>query len=328
MGKPMPMRNAIWTFVAMSLAAVLASTAIAQTYPNRTIKIVVPYPPGASTDAVARTIAQKLSDVFAQPVIVENRAGASGNIGADFVAKSAPDGYTLVLGTDATHATNVHVAKNPLFDPVKDFTSITIAVGNVIALAVHPSFPGHNVAELVEHAKRNPGKLAYGSSGSGSPHHLAGELLRQLTGIDIVHVPYKGGGIAVTDLMGGQIPMMFASLAAVVQQAKVGKVRLIGVVESSRFAGLPDVPTIGETVRGFELASWLGFFGPAGVPAPIVARLNAEIVKALHAPDVRARLEPLGMSIMAMSSDASLAMVKAETDKRGRLIKAAGIQAE
>ncbi len=324
----MQLHRAVWTFLTMGVVALLASTAMAQGYPNRTIKIVVPYPPGASTDAVARTIALKLGEVFAQPVIVENRAGASGNIGSDFVAKSAADGYTLLMGTDATHATNVHVAKNPLFDPVRDFTPITIAVGNVIALAVHPSFPGNSVAELVEHAKRNPRKLAYGSSGNGSPHHLAGELLRQLTGIDIVHVPYKGGGIAVTDLMGGQIPMMFASLAAVVQQAKAGKVRLIGVVESSRFAGLPDVPTIGETVRGFELASWLGFFGPAGVPAPIVARLNAEIVKALHAPDVRARLEPLGMSILAMSSDASLSMVKAETEKRGRLIKAAGIQAE
>ncbi len=312
----------------MILGALPASDAIAQAYPNRTIKIVVPYPPGASTDAVARTVAQKLSEVFGLPVIVENRAGASGNIGSDFVAKSAPDGYTLLMGTDATHATNVHVAKHPPFDPVRDFTPITIAVGNVIALAVHPAFPATTIAEMIEHAKRNPGKLAYGSSGSGSPHHLAGELLRQLTGIDIVHIPYKGGGVAVTDLMGGQIPMMFASLAAVVQHAKAGKVRLLGVVESSRFTGLPDVPTIGETVRGFELASWLGFFGPAGVPAPIVARINGEIVKALHAPEVRAKLEPLGMSIMAMTSDASLAMVKAEMEKRGRLIKAAGIQPE
>jgi tripartite-type tricarboxylate transporter receptor subunit TctC len=320
--------QAFWSLMAMASAALLSGTAMAQAYPNRTIKIVVPYPPGASTDAVARTIAQKLSDAFAQPVIVENRAGASGGIGSDFVAKSAPDGYTLVIGTDASHATNVHVSKNPLYDPVRDFTPITIAVGNVIALAVHPSFPGNTIAELVEHAKRNSGKLAYGSSGSGSPHHLAGELLRQLTGIDIVHIPYKGGGVAVTDLMGGQIPMMFASLAAVIQQAKAGKVRLLGVVESSRYAGLPDVPSIGETVRGFELASWLGFFGPAGVPAPIVARLNAEMVKALHAPDVRARLEPLGLSVMAMTPEASIAMVKSETEKRGRLIKAAGIQPE
>ena len=241
--------------VAVGVGMSLANAAMAQAFPNRAIKIVVPYPPGASTDAVARTIAQKLSDVFGQPAIVENRPGASGSIGSDFVAKSAPDGYTLVMGTDATHATNVHVAKNPPFDPVRDFTPITIAVGNVIALAVHPAFPANTIAELVEHAKRNPGKVAYGSSGSGSPHHLAGELLRQLTGIDIIHIPYKGGGVAVTDLMGGQIPMMFASLAAVVQQAKAGKLRIIGVVESARFAGLPDVPSIGETVRGFELAS-------------------------------------------------------------------------
>ncbi|MFM9884043.1 MAG: Bug family tripartite tricarboxylate transporter substrate binding protein [Burkholderiales bacterium] len=313
---------------AAGLCAILPPAAMAQVFPNKTIKIVVPYPPGASTDAVARTIAQKLSEVFGQPAIVENRPGASGNIGSDYVAKSAPDGYTLVMGTDATHATNVHVSKNPPFDPVRDFTPISIAVGNVIALAVHPAFPANTIAELVEHAKRNPGKLAYGSSGSGSPHHLAGELLRQLSGIDIVHVPYKGGGVAVTDLMGGQIPMMFASLAAVVQQAKAGKLRLIGVVESSRYGGLPDVPTIGETVRGFELASWLGFFGPAGVPAPIVARLNEEIVKALRAPDVRAKLEPLGLSIMAMTPEASMAMVKSEMEKRGRLIKAAGILPE
>jgi tripartite-type tricarboxylate transporter receptor subunit TctC len=315
-------------FALLALVVAVASAAFGQTYPAKPIKFVVPYPPGASTDTVARAVAQKLSDTLGQQVFVENRAGASGNIGADYVAKSAPDGYTILLGTDATHTTNVFFGKNFPYDPVKDFTPITLAVGNVIVLAAHPSVPVTSVKELIDYAKKNPGRLSYASSGTGSPHHLAGELLRQLAGIDIVHVPYKGGGQAITDFVGGQVPLMFSSLVTVAPHIKSGKVRALGVVEAKRYPLLPDLPTIAETVPGFEINSWLGFLGPAGLPQPIQARLQAEIVKALNAPDVRARLEPAGLVVVGNTPTEFGALIKADLEKRGRLIKAAGIQTD
>jgi tripartite-type tricarboxylate transporter receptor subunit TctC len=222
-----------------ALALAASQAAFGQAYPAKPVKFVVPYPPGASTDTVARAVAQKLSDTMGQQVFVENRAGASGNIGADYVAKSPPDGYTILLGTDATHTTNVFFGKNFPYDPVRDFTPITLAVGNVIVLASHPSVPATSMRELIDYAKQNPGRLAYASSGTGSPHHLSGELLRQMAGIDIVHVPYKGGGQAITDFVGGQVPLMFSSLVTVAPHIRSGKVRALGVVESTRYARCP-----------------------------------------------------------------------------------------
>jgi tripartite-type tricarboxylate transporter receptor subunit TctC len=312
----------------VALALAVSQTALGQAYPAKPIKIVVPYPPGASTDTVSRAVAQKLSESMGQQVYVENRAGASGNIGSDYVAKSPPDGYTILLGTDATHATNVYFGKNFPYDPVKDFTPITAAAGNVIVLVAHPSVPVASMKELIAYAKQHPGKLSYASSGTGSPHHLSGELLRQLAGIDIVHVPYKGGGQAITDLLGGQIPLMFSSMVTVAPHIKTGKVRGLGVVEAKRYAPMGDIPTIAETLPGFEMNSWLGFFAPAGLPQPIQARLHAEIVKALNAPDVRARLEPAGLVVIGNTPAEFAAMMKSDLEKRGRLIKAAGIQTE
>jgi tripartite-type tricarboxylate transporter receptor subunit TctC len=312
-------------FALLALAVAASHTAFGQAYPVKPVKFVVPYPPGASTDTVARAVAQKLSDSMGQQVFVENRAGASGNIGSDYVAKSAPDGYTILLGTDATHTTNVFFGKNFPYDPVKDFTPITAAVANVIILAAHPSVPVTSTQELIDYARKNPGRLAYASSGTGSPHHLSGELLRQMAGIDIVHVPYKGGGQAITDFVGGQVPLMFSSLVTVAPHIKSGKVRAIGFVEAKRYAAMPDVPTIAETLPGFEINSWLGFLGPAGLPPPVQARLRAEIVKALNAPDVRARLEPAGLVVIGNTPAEFAAMIKTDLDRRGRLIKAAGI---
>ena len=308
-----------------ALALAASQAAFGQAYPAKPIRFVVPYPPGASTDTVARAVAQKLSDTLGWQAFVENRAGASGNIGADYVAKSAPDGYTILLGTDATHTTNVFFGKNFPYDPVKDFTPITLAVGNVIVLASHPSVPVSSMKELIDYAKQNPGRLAYASSGTGSPHHLSGELLRQMAGIDIVHVPYKGGGQAITDFVGGQVPLMFSSLVTVAPHVKSGKVRALGVVEAKRYAAMPEIPTIAETLPGFEINSWLGFLGPAGLPPPVQARLHAEIVKALNAPDVRARLEPAGLVVVANTPAEFAAVIKTDLDRRGRLIKAAGI---
>ena len=312
--------------VAALLACLVTAHANAQAWPTRPIKLVVPYPPGASTDIVARSVAQKIAEPLGQPVLIDNRGGASGSIGSDYVAKSVADGYTFQIGTDATHASNVHLTRNFPYDPVRDFTAITAAVANIIVLVVHSGVPANSVAALIEHAKRNPGRLGYGSSGTGSPHHLSGELLRQLVGIDIVHVPYKGGGPAVSDLLGGQIPMVFASMATVAQHISSGKLRALGVIEPNRYAALPQIPTIGETVRGFELSSWLGFFAPAGLPAPILARLSTEIVKALKSDDLRSKFEPAGLAVIGNSPAEFAAMVKAATEGRGRLIKAAGIQ--
>jgi tripartite-type tricarboxylate transporter receptor subunit TctC len=308
-----------------ALAVALSQTASGQAYPAKPVRFVVPYPPGASTDTVARAVAQKLSDTMGQQVFVENRAGASGNIGADYVAKSAPDGYTILLGTDATHTTNVFFGKNFPYDPVRDFTPITLAVGNVIVLASHPSVPVTSVRELIDYAKKNPGRLAYASSGTGSPHHLSGELLRQMAGIDIVHVPYKGGGQAITDFVGGQVPLMFSSLVTVAPHIKSGKARALGFVEAKRYPAMPDVPTIAETLPGFEINSWLGFLGPAGLPPAVQARLHAEIVKALNLPDVRARLEPAGLVVVGSTPAEFAAVIKTDLDRRGRLIKSAGI---
>jgi tripartite-type tricarboxylate transporter receptor subunit TctC len=314
--------------VLAALALAASQAAFGQAYPAKPVRFVVPYPPGASTDTVARAVAQKLSDTMGQQVFVENRAGASGNIGADHVAKSAPDGYTILLGTDATHTTNVFFGKNFPYDPVKDFTPITLAVGNVIVLASHPSVPVASMPELIDYAKKNPGRLAYASSGTGSPHHLSGELLRQMAGIDIVHVPYKGGGQAITDFVGGQVPLMFSSLVTVAPHIKSGKVRALGFVEAKRYPAMPDVPTIAETLPGFEINSWLGFLGPAGLPPTVQARLHAEIVKALNAPDVRARLEPAGLVVVASTPAEFAAVIKTDLDRRGRLIRAAGIPTE
>jgi tripartite-type tricarboxylate transporter receptor subunit TctC len=312
-------------YALLTLAVAVAPAALAQTYPAKPVKFVVPYPPGASTDTVARAVAQKLSDTLGQQVFVENRAGASGNIGADYVAKSAPDGYTILLGTDATHTTNVFFGKNFPYDPVKDFTPITLAVANVIVLASHPSVPVTSVKELIDYAKKNPGRLAYASSGTGSPHHLSGELLRQMAGIDIVHVPYKGGGQAITDFVGGQVPLMFSSLVTVAPHIKSGKARALGFVEAKRYPAMPEVPTIAETLPGFEINSWLGFLGPAGLPPAVQARLQAEIVKALNLPDVRARLEPAGLVVVGNTPAEFAAVIRTDLDRRGRLIKAAGI---
>jgi tripartite-type tricarboxylate transporter receptor subunit TctC len=315
-------------YALLALVVAVSHAAFGQAYPMKPVKIVVPYPPGASTDTVARAVAQKLSDSLGQQVFVENRAGASGNIGSDYVAKSPPDGYTILMATDATHTTNVHFGKNFPYDPVKDFTPITAAAGNIIVLVAHPSVPVTSVKELIEYAKKNPGRLSYASSGTGSPHHLSGELLRQLAGIDIVHVPYKGGGQAITDLLGGQVPLMFSSMVTVAPHIKTGKVRALGVVEAQRYPAMPDIPTIAETLPGFEINSWLGFLAPAGLPPPIQARLQAEIVKALNAPDVRARLEPAGLVVIGSTPGELATMIKTDLDKRGRLIKAAGIQTD
>jgi tripartite-type tricarboxylate transporter receptor subunit TctC len=310
----------------LSLSAV--GTALAQSYPDKPIRLVVPYPPGASTDAVGRIVGQKLSANIGQTVIVDNRAGASGNIGTEFVSRSAPDGYTFVMGTDATHASNSFLTANPSFDPIKDFTPLAIVAMNPIALVVHPSVPAKDLNELVAWLKANPGKGGFGSSGTGSPHHLAGELLKARTGAPLIHVPYRGGGPALNDLMGGQISLLFASAITVVPHIQSGKVKAIALTSAKRSGILPNVPTMGESLDGFEMPSWLAFFGPAKMPDAVTRRLSDELVKVLSDPDVRTRLTAAGMDVVAGGQAELTELQRREYQSRGKLIRDANIKGE
>ena len=317
------------------LAAVLGITASAwapaqaQTYPDRPIKLVVPYAPGGSTDLLGRTVAVKMGESMGQTIIVDGGGGGGGMIGSELVARAAPDGYTFMVGTGATHGIVKFTSKAFNYDPVKDFTALTEAVEVPIVLAVHTSVSANNAMEFVEYVKKNPGKIAFGSSGTGSPHHLAGELLKQITGIDMVHVPYKGAGPSMQDLVGGQIPAVFTTLSTAIPQMRGGKIKVLGLVESRRQPSVPNVPTIGESVPGYAMPrSWLGFFGPAGLPAPIVKRLNAELLKALHAPDTRAKLEAAGMPVIGTSAEEFAAVVRDDIEMYRKIATAAGIQRE
>src|SRR5882757_1907618 len=314
--------------LAGALAMLVPAQSTAQSYPSRPITIVVGYTPGAVSDLAARTISEGLHAAWGQPVIVDNRPGSGSNIAAGMVARAPADGYTLMVGTDATLTSNVFLYRHTPFDPVKDFAPVTNFGANIICLAVNAELPIKSVADVIAYAKANPGKLSYGSSGAGSPHHLAGELLHQKAGIDITHVPYKGGGAAVNDLLGGHIGMAFLSLSAAVPQANSGKIRIIAVVEKTRYAPMPDVPTIGETIPGFEMSSWIGLFAPASTPTPLVARLNAAIGKVLAAPEVKDKLATLGLAVATSTPDELAEIVRSGLASRGELIKAANIQPE
>jgi len=306
----------------------MPASAAAQDYPSRAITIVVPQAPGASSDLLARTVGERLNAAWGQPVIIDNRAGAGGNVGAAYVARAAADGYTLMVGTDAMMTSNVYLYKNMPFDPVKDFAPITNAGANIICLAVNVQVPVASVPELIAYAKANPGKLQYGSPGIASPHHLSGELLAQKAGIAIVHVPYRGGGPATNDLVGGHINMAFLSLSSAVPQLSTGKIKILALVEKTRYAAMPDIPTIGETIPGFEMSSWLGFFAPAATPEPVVARLNAAIIGILTADAVKEKLATLGLVVAPSTPAELMAITKDGLAVRGALVKAANIQPE
>jgi len=312
-----------------SFPLLMAGLAGAQSgYPEKPVRLVVPYPPGASTDALGRMVALKMSPSIGQTVMVDNKGGASGNIGSDMVAKAAGDPYTFLLGTDATHAANMHLVANPPFNPVRDFTPLTLAVLNPIVLVVHPSVPATSITELAAFVKANPNKGGYGSSGTGSPHHLAGELLKNRTGAPFVHVPYRGGAPAVNDLLGGQIPMVFASVITVLPHIQAGRLKAIAMTGTARYENLPNVPTIAETLDGFDMSSWLAFFGPPNMPEAASRRLSDEIVKALRDPETRAKLNTSGLVVVASTPAELAATVRRDFEQRGKLIRDAGIKAE
>jgi tripartite-type tricarboxylate transporter receptor subunit TctC len=303
--------------------------ALAQAYPTKPIRMVVPYAPGGATDVLARPIAHKLSEQMSQPVIVENRPGANATIGADNVARSPADGYAIVLGS-IVHYMVPLFSRNVPYDPIKDFTPIATVslVPNV--LAVHPSLPVHSVQELIDYGKKNPGKLYYGTTGIGSTHHLGGILLAQMAGIPLEHVPYKGGNPTMQDVLAGQIPVAILTATTIMPQVKNGKLRALGLIENRRFAVVPGVPTIGETVPGYAVPdTWFGFLGPAGMPRAIVERLNTEIRNAVTNAEVRPRIEGLGMEVTGdLNADQMLAKVNAESEMIRKIVTAAGIKPE
>lgn len=321
--KPFPL-------VALTVAACVASHTLAQEarYPVRPVKLMVGYAPGGATDIIARTLAAKLADSLGQPFVVENRPGATSNIASEMVAKSVPDGYTLLIGTIA-NATNMTAYKNPGYDTLKDFTPITQAMSAPSVLAVHPAVPARTLKDLIALAKAQPGKLTFASSGSGGSPHLAGELLKLRAGVDLLHIPYKGATQAMTDLLGGQVTMSFQTALSAVPHLQGGKLNVIAVAAHRRMAQLPNVPTMAEAgLADFEVSSWNGLFAPAKTPGAVVARLHEATVKALAAPDVREKLAAQGAEAVGSSPEEFRAYVRAEIDKWARVIRAAGITAE
>lgn len=300
----------------------------AQSYPSRPIRLVIPFPAGGPTDTIGRAVAQSITAGLGQPVVLDNRAGATGNIGADAVAKSAPDGYTLVIGNIATHAINSHVYTRMPYDPIKDFTPVCALIAPLMTVAVHPSVPANSIPELVAYAKANAGKLGYASSGIASPHHLAGALFCQLAGVNMVHVPYKGAAPAAVDLVGGQVPVGFITLSTALPFHKAGKIRILGMTEKTRTALLPDVPSISETVKGFEVTNWQGLFGPANLPPAIVSSLQAECAKGFNSTAIKSQMEAQGLSVIVDTSERFAALVRQENQKWGAFVKSLNVVLE
>ena len=323
------MHRILKTMLLMLAVAATCGAAWGQTWPARPVKIVVPFPPGNGTDILARLMLPRLTDSLHQAVIVDNRGGANGTIGAELVARAAPDGYTILFTSPSTHVTSLFLSKGLPYDPVKDFTPITAAVEPVTVMTVNPSLPVSSVKELIDYAKKNPGKLDYSSPGIGAVFHMSGELFKLGAGVDIVHVPYKGAAPALAGVISGEVGIGFNSLASVLPHMRSGRVRVLAVLEASRYPGQPQIPSIAEVLPGFEKpASWFGLFGPAGLPAPVLARLHDELVKSLKDPEVRVKIDELAMALIANTPEQFAAMLKQGIDQYGRLIKAAGIQPE
>ncbi len=289
--------------ITLALALLLlALGANSQTYPSKPIHVIAPFPPGASIDIVARTVGQVMSDSMGQPFVVDNKAGASGAIGTEFLARAAADGYTIGIGNPSTHVLPVVLKKKLPFDAVKDFAPLSLIAKNVLAIAVHPSLPVKSIRELVDYSKSHPGTLSFSSPGNGTTHHLIGEMLNHVTGMDMLHVGYRGGGPAMADLLSGHVSVGVVSLTTVTPYIKTGRTRIIAIIDDRRYPDLPDIPTGMESYPGFDAkASWVGIFAPAGLPSAIEARLHAEIVKALGNADVRKRLQANGFEIIGSS---------------------------
>ncbi len=311
------------------LLALPLLAAAQQSYPNRTIRLVVPYAAGGAGDGVARPLAQRLSEILGQTVIVDNKPGANATLGADLVAKAAPDGYNIVLAA-VVHYIVPLFSKNVPYDAIRDFTPIAPVVVTPNILAVHPSLPVNNARELIDYAKKNPGKLFYGTTGVGSTHHLGGILFSQSAGSQMDHAPYKGGSPTINDALGGQIPVVILTSPTILPHARGGRLRAIGVIETKRARGTPEIPALGETVPGYGLPdTWFGVLGPANMPKAVVDRLNAAIRQATAEPELRARLEKAGFEMSAsMGADEFANSIRNDAEVYRRIVTSAGIKPE
>jgi len=320
-------------FLAAAMAALALSpfaSAFAQdaSYPTRAIKILVPYPPGGFNDTLARTIGAKLQAAWGQPVVVENRPGGNTLIGTEAAAKSPPDGYTIFV-TPFAFAVNQSIFKKLPYDPVKDFAPITLAATTPNIIVVNPSLGVNSVKELIARAKEKPGALNYASTGTGSSNHLSMELFKQMAGVDITHVPYKGSAPAVTDLIGGQVGVMFDNVPNIINQVKSGRLKALAVTTKEKSPHVPDLPTVAEAgVPGYEVTVWFGFAAPAGTPRPILDKLNAEIVKSLRMADVREKFSAQGVDVVGSSSEQFAAYLRQQMDLWAKVVKAAGVTPE
>jgi tripartite-type tricarboxylate transporter receptor subunit TctC len=324
-----PKRRKFIALLAGAMATMAAPlAAAAQDYPNRPVTLIVNFPPGGSTDAMARILREPLSQALGQAIIIDNRGGAGGTTGAAAAAAAKPDGYTLLLSVNSALTTNKYLQKNFPFDPKTAFAPITLTSDVALVLAVHPSLPVHNVTELIEYAKSNPGKLAYGSAGVGSSHQICSELIKQKTGIDMVHVPYRGGAPLMQDLLAGNIKVSFSTLPAALPQAQAGRIRIIATAEKTRLPELPDMPTIDETLPGVINVGWNGLLAPAGTPTQIIDKLNAVILAALQMPDVVAKMKLQGLHPLSSTPAEMANLIAREVDHWAKVIPSIGIQPE
>jgi tripartite-type tricarboxylate transporter receptor subunit TctC len=298
-------------------------------YPQKPITLVVPSAPGGSTDFTARLIAEPLSRALGQPVIVDNKPGAAGNIGNQIVARARPDGYTLLVSYSGYHVGNPHLFKQAGWDPIKDYAPVAMLTRAPQVIAGSPTLPASNMQELVAYAKANPGKLNYASSGNGSIQHIAGELLKQLTGTSMTHIPYKGAGPAVQDLLGGTVDLFITTPASVMSQIQAGRIKAFAVTSPKRLAALPNVPTAIEAgLKGYELDSWFALYAPAGTPPEIVALLNQQVNKVLQSPELRKKAEDSGTAVETMTPQQLAEFTRSELDRWGKVIRGGGISAE
>ena len=309
------------------LLCICAAAACAQSYPAKPVRLIVPFPAGGIADIYGRLIGNRVAETWGQPVVVENRSGAGGNIGADLAAKSAPDGYTLVMGSIGTHAVNVSLFSKLPYDPVRDFAPIALVLEAEGLLVVHPSIPAQNVSELIQLARTRP--LTFASAGMGTASHLAGELFKSMAKIEMTHVPYKGNVPAITDLLAGQTSLLFATMPTVLPQAKAGKLRALATIGAARSAAAPDLPTVAESgLPGFDVTNWIGLFAPAGTPADIVRRWNGEVTRLMQSKEIESRLLREGARFVATTPEQFGAFVRAEIAKWAPVVKASGARVD
>jgi tripartite-type tricarboxylate transporter receptor subunit TctC len=314
--------------VSAVVVAATANLAYAQSYPSKPVRVIVPFPAASATDVVARTIGQKLSEKWGRPVIIENKPGAGGNLGTEIAAKAPADGYTILMGTVA-NAISTSLYKKLNYDFVKDFTPVTLVATTPLVLAANPKFPASNIKEVIAYAKDKPGKVNFGSGGIGTSNHLAGEMLKSMAGIDMLHVPYKGTPAAHSDLLSGQVNLMFDNIVAVMPHLKSGRMKAIAVTSAKRVSTLPNVPTVAESgVPGFDAVSWIGALVPTGTPKDIVNKLNTDLVAVIGMPDVKERLSASGAELAGSTPEQLAEHIRKETEKWAKAVKASGATAD